>query len=433
MAKPMKDMTPAELEAKAGFNRAKMVALRDREQAEMEQSVVGLIPKFKKASILLASTHGSYNLREEPVFWTVPNNTYIFETQNIGDTTLTAIDDPVWRLCQSASRAYFINYFIGNNDFFKLPGKGDAQEQYSKIFKNFLFYRPGDSIAIRDLSIGGGNEKEPDGSDRNSFVNMGFYKFNMVPRMTPSEDPPLANKERRVGSEILHAMRTKMVYDEDFKITNKQFVDLTTKGTAIEYAGKYNSEKPQHRRTQLQAPEIYRFDVEGEKYRIFIFSSCAAINCNKLKDATGKLIEKPYESELCNARIRKIESIQALQSLKVMAMGINSMPGGSGDLGFTHRKLVEAKNLRMTKARKQKAEGQFALNSGEEEYAELNSDVADWWKLGALAAEEPKIPAKQKPFTSVEARNAAASAGKGGSKTQRKNRLRRKKQTRKYQ
>jgi len=404
-----KNMTPKELEAAAGFNKSKLQAELSREQAESAQALISIVPKFMKAPIILASTHGAYDLRDEPSTWKVPANTYVFETQSIGDTTLTTIDDPIWRLCQSDSRSYFINYFLGNREFFTQPDIGPPQEQYSKIFKNVVFYKPGDTIATRDLSIGGGRKQEPSGIARESYVNMGFYKFNMEPTRTPAEDPPAPRKKREVRSEILLNLRTKMVEDEDFVITNEQFVNLIMKGTPIKYSGVKNGAK------QLQPKQDFTFQVQREKYRIFIFSSCAVPNCNNLTGANGVTIENPYTSKLCNDRIKKIEAIQAAQNSKLQAMGIQTGPGGFDQQGVMGKLLIEARNLRI------KAKGNVRLQAfapggtDAEEYAMLNDDVANWWELvGQTPEEKARSPAKKKPFNSIEARVRNATEKRGG-------------------
>lgn len=420
--KDPRNFTPAELEAAAGFNKSKLQAALSQEQAESAKALISIVPKFMRAPIILASTHGAYDLRSEPKVWTVPANTYIFETQSIGDTTLTTIDDPIWRLCQSASRPWFINYFLGNRDFFTLPNSGPPQEQYSKIFKNLVFYKPGDTIAERDLSIGGGRKQEPSGIARASYVNMGFYKFNMLPQRTPTEDPPVPSKARHVSSEILLNMRTKMVEDEDFVITNKQLVELIMTGKPIEYKGVKNGAK------QLQPPQSFTFQVQGEKYRIFLFSSCAVPNCNGLTDAAGKVIDKPYTSKLCNDRIKNIETIQAGQNLKLQAMGIQTGPGGFDQQGVTAKKLIEARNLRIAvKGKAVSAPLQaFAVEgTDDEEYAMLNDDVANWWELvGETPEEKAQTPAKKKPFASIEARNATQKRGGLRRRKTRRNRQR---------
>lgn len=416
MSKSLRDKTPQELERNAGFNRSKLEQALKNDEVESNRRLISIVPKFMKAPIILASTHGAYDLRSDTPVWTVPANTYIFETQSIGDTTLTTIDDPIWRLSQSRSRPWFINYFLGNADFFK-GDNGAPQEQYSKIFKNFVFYAPGDMIAERQLSIGGGRKPEPSGLARESYVNMGFYKFNMNTKFsteTPDQNVPVRKTRRRCDAEILKNMRTKMVEDEDFAITNRQFVELINNGTPVQYKGLKNGAK------QLQAPETYTFDVQREKYRIFIFSSCAVPNCNGLTDAKGAVVKNVYKSPLCNQRIRKVEAIQAAQHLKLLSMGIQTGPTGAQDMGMSNndlvrsKRLVEAKNLRFKSGKGQVAQG-FALNEGSEEYAMLNDDVANWWEL----VDEDDVPAKGKPFNTIEKREAASG---GKRKTRRKNR-----------
>ena len=400
LAARQKVLSPAELEAKAGFNKSLLEKALTNEQIESKRALISIVPKFMRAPIILASTHGAYDLRKDPVTWTVPKNTYIFETQTIGDTTLTTIDDPIWKLSQSGSRPWFINYFLGNKDFFLDGDNGPAEPSFTKVFKNFVFYRPGDVIAERELSIGGGRKQEPNGLARESYVNMGFYKFNMRPQ-TPIQNVPVRKTRRRCDAEILKNMRTKMVEDEDFSITNKQFVDLVNSGVPVQYNGLKNGAK------QLQPKQTFTFDVGQEKYRIYIFSSCAVPNCNRLTNAAGKNIVNPYKSPLCNERIRKVEAIQAAQHLKLSAMGIQTGPQGFSDMSFSNKellhskKLVESRNLR---AKSGKPVQGFALNQGSEEYAMLNDDVENWWEI--VGDEVPAV--KAKPFNSIEKREGLA-------------------------
>jgi len=405
--------SPQELERNAGFNRSKLQQALTNEQLETKRQLVSIIPKFMKAPIILASTHGAYDLGKEPQIWTVPANTYIFETQSIGDTTLTTIDDPIWKLSQSTSRPWFINYFLGNKSFFENPENGPAIKEYTGVFKNFVFYKPGDQIAERDLSIGGGRKAEPHGLARESYVNMGFYKFNMEPQ-TPNQNVPVSKTRRRCDAEILKNMRTTMVEDEDFSITNRQLVELINNGLPVQYKGIKNGAK------QLQPAQSFTYVPQREKYRIFIFSSCAVPNCNFLTNAAGKEIANPYKSPLCNQRIKKVEAIQAAQHLKLAAMGIQTGPQGAQDMSMSDnellhsKKLVESHNLRFKSGKGVTQQG-FALNEGSEEYAMLNDDVMNWWEL----VDEEEVPAKKKPFNSIEKREALSG---GKRRTMRKRR-----------
>ena len=102
-------------------------------------------------------------------------------------------------------------------------------------------------------------------------------------------------------------------------------------------------------------------------------------------------------------------------------MGIQTGPRGAQDMSMTDneilhsKKLVEAHDLRYKSGKGALVQG-FALNEGSEEYAMLNDDVENWWKL---VDNDEAPPAKQKPFNSIEKREAAAG---GKRKTLRKRR-----------
>jgi len=149
------------------------------EQARLKKHLLNLVPAIKTAPIYVVSTHGIYNLKSDPVPWVVPENTYIFETQSIGDTTLTKIDNQLWQLCLAKYRDSFFNYFMGNTWWFENFGTKPSPV-FTELFRNLILYKPGDIIYERDLTIGGGNGKEPDGSSRQKYVNMGFYKFDLT-------------------------------------------------------------------------------------------------------------------------------------------------------------------------------------------------------------------------------------------------------------
>ena len=371
-------------------------ALLSRDELRLKKELLRLIPAFQEAPIILASTHGSYDLSEEPESWLVPENTYIFETQSIGDKTLTTIDDPIWKLCQSKFRPFFINYFLGNKTFFD-----DQHEKpdflFIEVFKNLIFYKPGDKIYSRDLTIGGGRKQEPSGIAREDYVNMGFYKFNMKP-ISPSENAPTRKKTRRANSEILKAMRTSMVEDPDFIITNKDIIELINFGNKIDYEGIKIG------RNVLKPFAEFSYPRERDNFRIYIFSSCASPNCSYLKDNTGNEIKNPYTSPLCNRRLEIIESHQAAQINELRAMGIESSIGSfdylSDDDLLNVKNKVELTNHSLRKVYKNRAPEVFVENDSKEIYAKLNEDVKNWWKI-VLPTKPPTA------FASIESREAS--------------------------
>ena len=186
---------PAQKSAQPPAPSAEMKALLEANQKRLANHLTKLVPALMKAPIYLVSTHGQYDLRQEPVLWTVPPNTWIFETQSIGDTTLTAIDNLLWKLCMTKYRPAFFNYFMGNRAFFEKQGKKPLQT-FIELFRNLTLYKPGDSIYERKLTIGGGHGKEPDGSARSSYVIMGFYKFSVEPPTPDQRSPKMGTKNK---------------------------------------------------------------------------------------------------------------------------------------------------------------------------------------------------------------------------------------------
>jgi len=360
-----------------------------------------LVPVLKTAPIYLVSTHGAYDLRNEPVKWLVPENTYIFETQSIGDTTLTKIDNLLWQLCLTKYRAAFFHYFMGNRWWFEKNGL-KPNPIYIELFRNLILYKPGDTIYERDLTIGGGHGKEVDGSAREAYVNMGFYKFSVNPE-TPEQSPPSrATKRPMAPTEMpeLDQLRTTLINDEDFIITNKQFVEFVNNQTPINYAGVKTGKRV------LAAPITFKLRSDREPVRIFIFSSCAAVNCNPPLDKTlseenakkkfnaERLGPQGYKSKWCNDRIRLIETQQREAALDLMKMGIGTGPGGhSWDLDIERvREVISDYRLR-PKVKKGSTgvvpNEKLARNDYVEMFAEIDGDIADWWKNIEQDAEVP--------------------------------------------
>jgi hypothetical protein len=212
----------------------------------------------ESSTVYLADTHGIYNLMKEPVAWTVPKNTLIFETQTIGDYCLTNIDRPLWILSQGSFRQLFLSYFLGNTN--------DKDSMFISVFKNMTFYKPGDTIYTRELYLYGGRE------ERRLHPSMGFYRFGdkgfyNVPK--PGE---------RSEAEIQRGVKTRMI-ETGKPITNQEFVEMNE-----------------------------------EEYRIFIFSSCADVECGKND---------------CDRRLEIIERHQRNQQLQLMELGVNSGLGSS--------------------------------------------------------------------------------------------------------
>jgi hypothetical protein len=169
---------------------------------------------LQEAPIFLASVHGAYDLDTNPEPFRVPNNTILIETVDIGESCLTDIDLPLWNLIQGTSRTRMLTYMRGYVD--PDDSKSD-QQKFMRIFNNIHIYEPGDMVYNRNLTIGGGldhnamERREVRHRDlsirhRQSYANMGFYKFKLgaIPDKFP--DGP--------RSKILSALRTKLIEDD---------------------------------------------------------------------------------------------------------------------------------------------------------------------------------------------------------------------------
>jgi hypothetical protein len=373
-------------------------------QKRYKKILLQLVPALKTAPIYIVSTHGAYDLRKTPVLWTVPKNTFIFETQTIGDTTLTKIDNVLWKLCLTKYRAAFFHYFMGNRWFFQKKGE-EPLPVYMEMFRNLILYKPGDMIYERQLSIGGGHGREADGSARQSYVNMGFYKFSVDPS-TPAQAPPKRTTKRpMLPTEMgeLDSLRTTLIEDDDFHITTKQFVELVNDEEPIEYDGVEG----------LADENTFTLENDGETVRIFIFSSCAAVNCNPkpprepwppvdlpaaeanaLKAAHKAAIKKAYKSKACNANLEMIERQQRAISLELAEMGIGTGPGGSGwDLDLDPIKALGLSTVDLRQKVKGKGPQAFLPEEHGERFAELDDDLAEWWKLVDEADGPPDLNA----------------------------------------
>jgi hypothetical protein len=227
---------------------------------------------INSGTIYVANTHGSYDLDIEPVPWTVPENTMIFETQTIGDLCLTNIDEPLDELC--THRDVFSDYFFGVDDEgYIAEHSGDT---YRAVFRNMVCYLPGNTIYSRNISIHGGR------GERHIYKEMGFYKYGKM-----------FDKKS-----ILLNLRTELI-EQDGYISNKDFVKVISDKSII----RINDKKITY--------------SDDEKYRIFIISSCAEAHCEQ-------------EKKVCRRRFRIIDAQQRTQNLQLMALGIPTGMGGPG-------------------------------------------------------------------------------------------------------
>ena len=123
--------------------------------------------------IYFASTHGVYDLQVESVeSIVVPPNTYIFEAASIGEATLTTIDEPLWDMIQN--RREFAAYLSSD--------PSAKEEQKKQVFKNLVYYKPGDTIYKRTLILEPENEFNPQWS---------YYKFTDGSTILPFPEAPV--------------------------------------------------------------------------------------------------------------------------------------------------------------------------------------------------------------------------------------------------
>jgi len=133
------------------------------------------------APIYFASTHGVYDLQSGAVeHIEVPPNTYIFEAASIGEATLTTIDQPLWDLIQN--RREFAAYLSSD------PSVKD--EKKKQVFKNLVYYKPGDTIHKRKLILEPENEFNPQWS---------YYKFTDGSPVLPFPEAPVEEEGRPIS------------------------------------------------------------------------------------------------------------------------------------------------------------------------------------------------------------------------------------------
>jgi hypothetical protein len=277
----------------------------------------------KLAPIILCSTHGIYDRSVEPVIWKVPKKTFIFEAQTIGDLTTTTIDVPLWELLQGGLRWGFMKYMTG--DFSEFPQIGaEVQEHYKSVFSSLILYKPGDLICERVLSIGGGRDTKTS-SARATYGGMGFFRFD-----AKGPQYPYRGYGRRDASgepnpyEILPQLHDLMVTNGDREMTDHSFVEAVN---GIDKTPRFRDGEPISTSFAGALPK-----TGPDDYKIFIFSSCAAISEDSSPE--GK------------KRWEQIARIQEQRKLEQMEMGLELMGGQHGSFSPT---LVSgsSKNLRL--------------------------------------------------------------------------------------
>lgn len=147
--------------------------------------------------IYLVSSHGGYDIDEidegaEPREFVVPPNVYIFEMADIGENCMTRVDDPTLDLTQGVNRKEFKQYFLN--------GKGRSEIKKS-IFRNLTFYKPGDSIYMRYISMG---ENIRNMRGTSSYESFGFFKFNVD---DPAMEPAVARARGAILPALMHRLQ----------------------------------------------------------------------------------------------------------------------------------------------------------------------------------------------------------------------------------
>jgi len=182
------------------------------------------IDKLRTLPIIYITTHGVYDLTDgkDPVIFTTPSatmrqarpNTYVIETQTLGDYCLTNIDEHFWNLIQGPWRDVFLSYLKGG---YSNPDDED-NEAYIRLVQNLHVYGPGRPIVKRTLVIGGGRENEGNSeegreSHRISQASMGFFRFNANDPVV--HDFPSHETAARPRTAILEDLRTRLITDYD--------------------------------------------------------------------------------------------------------------------------------------------------------------------------------------------------------------------------
>ena len=225
--------------------------------------------------IVLASTHGLYNVDPPLRTFKVPPNVYIFEACTICETVYDTMDIPLWTLLAGEHRGMFLNYFTNSEEA--------TDEQYRKVFQNLHFYKPGDVIYERKLSFVGGKE------NRAMFPPLGFFYFpidSKLPNLSKKSKPKASIRE-------LEPLRKHLIEKsnrwnestnlEDVYITNEDFLK-----------------------------HVFSALPETQKGAIFVFSSCAGVECTGTTRA---------DNQACDDNVLAIERHQHAQDLQTLELG----------------------------------------------------------------------------------------------------------------
>jgi hypothetical protein len=110
---------------------------------------------INEGDIYYIATHGGYDLTKEKLHFTVPKDTFILETQALGDLCMPTIDEPLWVLSQGKHRPAFVAYLRGISS---RVGTTESTESMAirRALSYLTLYGPGDVAPIRLLSIASG-------------------------------------------------------------------------------------------------------------------------------------------------------------------------------------------------------------------------------------------------------------------------------------
>jgi len=268
------------------------------------------------APIFLCSTHGVYDLDSTSPPCIVPENTFIFELQTVGDLTLTSIDTYVWNLLQGPHRDAFYHYLLGDKN---TSWTTHYEPKYTQALSNMILYKPGDTLYKRNISIGGGRTRALDESKRRSYADMGFFRFD-------SEDPVYEFKGygSKQPCEILQRLDRELVENVDLETTDCDLVDSILTRSPLTFLNGSSS-------GQIFELAYKRNRVRGSP-TIFVFSSCAAI--------TNPTTPAHY------MRWEQIASAQQQYNLDSMSMGFMALGSGGGESGIVNPS--HSMNLRPT-------------------------------------------------------------------------------------
>jgi len=214
------------------------------------------------ADVFFSATHASYDLEKDNKPFRVPPNTYIVETQVIGDYCYISIDRHLWHLFQGWYTPHLSKLLTGKEQNAIHP-----KSHMFETFQNLIFYEPGDLIYNRHLTLYAGRENGKKSHRLSSKGEAwGFYNFM---RTSEKEFIPFERIEK-------------------YSVLKDLFTELTGENKYISYSN-----------------FIARVDAEFTRAsgtpRIFVFRGCANIESGDASQITA------------------VEKLQRAQQLKLLA------------------------------------------------------------------------------------------------------------------